>query len=167
MKRSSSAPLFFAGTVLVFLAGCASERASQSVSILGESPRTQIRQPIVDNEIAGSWSIKSAEMAGKPMVMSPELELRIQGDRYGVGIPSGYADRGRIELFGDELAGQARRMDVIGEVGPNKGKRFPALYRQVGRELEIIYDLSGANRPVDFVSREGSQLFRVTYRKKP
>jgi len=56
---------------------------------------------------------------------------------------------------------------VVGEVGPNKGKRFSALYRMVGRELEIVYDLSGVNRPVDFVSRDGTQLLRVTYSKKP
>ncbi len=151
--------------VMLMLAGCASERA-QPVSILGDTLRSQNRQPIVDNDLAGLWSVKNAEMAGKPLVMPPDFELRITDNRYGTGISSSYADRGRIELFGDELAGQARRMDVIGEVGPNKGKRFSALYRMVGRDLEIVYDLSGDNRPTDFVSREGTKLFRVTYKKK-
>ena len=96
----------------------------------------------------------------------PEFELKIADDRYASGLSSGPNDRGRVVLFGDELAGQARRMDVVGEVGPNKGRRFPALYRFVKGDLEIIYDLSGMNRPTEFVSREGTQLFRVSYRRK-
>jgi uncharacterized protein (TIGR03067 family) len=55
---------------------------------------------------------------------------------------------------------------VVGEDGPNKGKRYPAIYRLNGRELEICYDLSEQDRPRDFVSREGTKLFRVTYARK-
>ena len=61
-------------------------------------------------------------------------------------------------------------VDVVGEDGPNKGKRYPAIYRFAGnannRELEICYDLSEKERPAEFVSREGTMLLRVTYGKK-
>ncbi len=159
---------FGVGLLLIggmFLSGCAGDRDKAPMSILGESPRSH-RQPLVDSDLNGLWAIKSAELAGKPLVTAPEFELRITDDRYGAGLSSSYSDRGRLELFGDELAGQARRLDVIVEVGMNEGKRIPALYRMIGRELEIIYDMSGTSRPTDFVSREGTQHFRATYRKK-
>jgi len=155
------------------IVGCAS-RPEQPVSILGEPVRSGPREVVTDAALVGTWVPKSAELAGKPFAFPQEFEMRIGsagpapgGLRYGVGPPGNYYDRGRVELFGDELAGQPRRLDTVGEVGQNKGKRFSALYRMVGRDLEIVYDLSGANRPVDFVSREGTQLLRVTYSKKP
>lgn len=155
------------------IAGCAS-RSEQPVSILGEPVRQGPREAVTDAALVGTWVPKSAELAGKPFGFAPGFEMRIGsggpgagGLRYGVGPADNYYDRGRVELFGDELVGQPRRLDTVGEVGPNKGKRFSALYRMVGRDLEIVYDLSGANRPVDFVSREGTQLFRVIYSKKP
>ena len=159
--------------VVSALEGCAS-RPEQPVSILGEPVRQSPREAVTDAALVGTWVPKSAELAGKPFAFAPGFEMRIGtggpgagGLRYGVGPSGNYYDRGRVELFGDELVGQPRRLDTVGEVGPNKGKRYSALYRMVGRELEIVYDLSGANRPVDFVSREGTQLFRVTYSKKP
>jgi uncharacterized protein (TIGR03067 family) len=136
-------------------------------TVLGEPIRAGVKRPVVDAELNGLWGVRSADTAGKPMAMPPGLELRIVEDRYATGISGSYNDRGRIELFGDELAGQLRRMDVVGEVGMNKGKRFSAIYRMVGRDLEIIYDLSGNGRPTDFISREGTQHMRVTYQRKP
>ena len=158
---------------LSFFVGCAS-RPEQAVSILGEPVRQGPREAVTDAALVGIWVPKSAELAGKPFGFPQGFEMRIGSGgpapgslRYGVGPSDNYYDRGRVDLFGDELAGQPRRLDTVGEVGQNKGKRFSALYRMVGRDLEIVYDLSGANRPVDFVSREGTQLFRVTYSKKP
>jgi len=151
---------------LAVLVSCASQ-PERPLSILGEPVRAQPREPVTDAALNGVWLPKRAELGGKPFTFASDFELRIGEARYGVGPPGNYYDRGRVELFGDELAGQPRRLDVVGEVGPNKGKRFSALYRMVGRDLEIVYDLSGANRPVDFVSRDGTQLLRVTYSKKP
>jgi uncharacterized protein (TIGR03067 family) len=165
MKSLVNIRLLLAALVAL-VAGCAADTSKPPTSILGEAPRSQAQSPMIDSDLNGLWMIVSAEMAGKPMQLPPDFELKITDDRYGSGIPSGYSDRGRIVLFGDELAGQARRMDVVSEVGVNKGKRFPALYRMVGRNLEVVYDMSGMNRPTEFVSREGTQLFRVTYRKK-
>ncbi len=163
MEKIILAGLLFTGGV--FLAGCAGGGGNAPMSILGESAGRH-RQPLVDSDLGGLWAIKSAELAGKPLVTPPEFELRITENRYSAGVSSSYSDHGRIELFGDELAGQARRLDVVVEVGMNKGKRIPALYRMIGRDLEIIYDMSGASRPTEFISREGTQLFRATYRKK-
>jgi hypothetical protein len=159
--------LAFSAVAATLVGGCATDRPDRPMTILGEPLDKMRQEALTDSSLYGIWAIRSAELAGKPFAFPPDFELRIAGARYGVGPAGNYVDRGRVELFGDELAGQPRRLDTVGEVGPNKGKRYSALYRFVGRDLEIIYDLSGANRPVDFVSRAGTQLLRVTYSKKP
>lgn len=132
-------------------------------------PEFHERDTVVDIQLSGTWLIKKAEFAGRDLPIPPGIELEVIGGRYRVHSITNAAmptDRGRIVLFGDELAGQAARMDVVGEDGPNKGKRYPAIYRFNGRELEICYDLSEQERPTEFVSREGTMLLRVTYTRK-
>lgn len=125
--------------------------------------------PQADHAIDGTWIIKSAEYSGKPFAAPPGFGVKINGNAYGAGVPP-YIDRGSLVFFGDELAGEPGRLDVRVEAGPNKGKRYPAIYRLLpgsgGRELEICYDLSGNERPREFVSREESLQFRVTYARK-
>lgn len=164
-RRARYAMCALAPWFVIAMAGCAAPQ-KEPTSILGEPVRPAGRQTVIDPDIIGLWQLKRAELAGKPFQAPPDFELRIGEGRYGTGVAGSYHDRGRVELFGDELAGQPRRMDVVGEVGPNKGKRIPALYRMVGRDLEIVYDLAGLERPREFASREGTQLFRVTYQRK-
>ncbi len=133
-------------------------------SCVTEPPRRP-PEPITDTDIVGTWQIKSAELAGKNLPMPPTFELRINANLYAAGVAPTF-DRGKLVFFGDELAGQVRRMDVLGEEGPNKGKRYPTIYRMNGRELEICYDLSQKDRPTDFVSREGTMVLGVTYVRK-
>ena len=144
--------VIFLTTLLLLLASCTGQEFNG-------------REPVVDRELNGTWLIRKADLGGKTLPMPPTFELQIAGSQYRAGTPPP-SDRGKIVLFGDELAGQAARMDVVGEDGPNKGRRYPAIYRFVGRELEICYDLSEKERPNEFVSREGTMLFRVTYYKK-
>jgi len=125
---------------------------------------------VTDTDLNGTWVLRKAELGGKDF-KAPGFELTINGTKWSAGITANGAapnDFGTLVLFGDELGGEARRVDVIGTEGPNKGKRYPAIYRLFSheRELEVCYDLSGQDRPSEFVSREGTMLFRVRYTKK-
>jgi uncharacterized protein (TIGR03067 family) len=161
MRKST----FLIVALSVFLAACEAPPKRER-SILGDPIRSGARGAEVDTDLIGTWAIKSATMAGKPLAMPPTFELKINGDRYASGPAGNYVDRGRLVLFSDELAGQARRLDVIGEDGPNKGKRIPALYRFEGRELHIVYDLSAENRPTVFSSTAENKHFYVVYIKR-
>ena len=138
---------------LILLTACASD--------VGLREQT----PVTDTALNGTWLIRNAELAGKNFPMPPKFELAINGAKYSAGLPPPN-DYGKLIFFGDEVAGEAARLDVIGESGPNKGKRILAIYRIKGRELEICYDLSAQERPRDFVSRDGTKLLRVTYVRK-
>ena len=143
--------LFFIAVLIIFTA-CA-------------GPEFRTREPVTDAALNGTWLIQTAELGGKSLPIPSTFELQINGTQYRAGIPPAN-DRGKLILFGDELVGQAARMDVVGEEGPNKGKRYPAIYRFNGSALEICYDLSEKERPTEFVSREGTLLLKVTYDKK-
>lgn len=149
--------LFVVLVSIFVLAGCAGHREFRE------------HEQVTDASLNGIWLVKKAELGGKDFPMPPTFELQIADNKYRAGSTASSAppgDRGKLVLFGDELAGEAARIDVLGEDGPNKGKRYPAIYRFNGRELEICYDLSQKERPSEFVSREGTMLLRVTYRKK-
>lgn len=140
------------------------------IALVGcSAPEFRAPQAVTDGRLNGVWLARSSELGGKRIAIPAEFELQLAGNQYRAGIPPP-SDRGRIILFGDEFAGQAARMDVVGEEGPNKGKRYLAIYRfhdgSAGRELEICYDLSQLTRPSEFVSREGTQVLCVTYMKR-
>lgn len=125
------------------------------------APRQRAASIVTDSELNGRWKLAKAELGGKDFA-APGFLLEIDGNRYRAGVPPP-VDHGTLVLFGDELAGEPRRIDVVGESGPNKGKRIPAIYRLSGRDLEICYDLGEQERPREFASRAGTQLLRATY----
>ena len=125
------------------------------------SPGLKPREPVSDNQINGTWEIKAAEFGGKDF-KAPGFILEIAGNRYRGGTGP-QLDTGSLVFYGDEVAGEAKRMDVLGESGPNKGRKMLAIYRFVGPDLEACYDLSGMDRPSSFESKAGTMLFRVTY----
>jgi uncharacterized protein (TIGR03067 family) len=158
LQKSKPMTRIIAVLLLAFLTACGTPTGLRTV------------EPIIDAELTGTWVMRKAEFSGKDFPPSG-IELQIAGDQYRIYSVSGSAfptDRGRLVIFGDELAGQARRLDAIGEDGPNKGRRFLSIYRLSanGRQLEVCYDLSEQDRPAEFVSREGTQTFRATYSKK-
>ena len=145
------APIFTT-LLLFFVTGCT-------------APEFRERVPVTDNNLNGTWLIRKAELGGKNLPMPPTFELQISGTQYRAGV-SALNDRGKIVLFGDELAGQTARMDVVGEDGPSKGKRFPSIYRFNGREMELCLDYAEKERPGEFVSRDGTLMLRVIFARK-
>ena len=114
----------------------------------------------VDPAMQGVWVPVSAELGGKRFDFVKDFKLDVKGDRF---ITQGgtQRDEGRLVFF----EGNPRGVDVIGEGGTSRGQRLPAVYRFKGGELEICYDLSGKERPSDFLSKPDTQLFRITYRR--
>lgn len=151
----------FAVAALMLLAGCATP-----------PPREAVRETISDANLNGTWIVKQAEFAGRALPVPPGIELQIDGNKYVVASLTNRAlptDRGSILVFGGSAPG-AGHIDVLGEDGPNQGKRFPSIYRFIEasnkRELEMCYDLGGKVRPAQFESVEGTLLLRVTYARK-
>ncbi len=116
--------------------------------------------------LQGTWLPQSAELAGVafPEEIRKSIKLVVKDDGYTVTAgPS--VDQGTVKLT---ASAKPKQMDITGTEGPNKGKTILAIYEQDGDTLKVCYDLSGKERPTEFKSKEGSQLFLVTYkREKP
>jgi uncharacterized protein (TIGR03067 family) len=157
-----------ASMLLVSLAaGCALDPAATSppdaaVAPVAMAAPARVTLP-ADPAIAGTWMPRLAELGGKEFKFGQDFRLVVNGDRYELyGAPQG-KDTGSLVFMG----GDPRALDVVGGDGPSKGKRFPAIYRILADgSLEVCYDLDGKERPAAFVTLEGTQLFRVVYKRR-
>lgn len=116
--------------------------------------------------LQGTWLPEAAELGGKPFPdeVRKTITLVIKDDTYTVTVGK-QVDKGTVKR---NPAAKPKEMDVTGTDGPNKGKTFLAIYEHDGDTLRICYDLSGQGRPREFKTKEGTQLFLVTYkRQKP
>ena len=92
------------------------------------------------------------------------IKLVVKDDKYTVTVGK-QVDRGAVKL---SSKAKPKTLDATGTEGPNKGKTILAIYERDGDTLRVCYDLSGKSRPTEFKTREGTQLFLVTYkREKP
>lgn len=118
-----------------------------------------------DNKpLRGDWIPVKAELGGKPM---PDAVLKTMSMKLGDGsydvLVAGQPDKGTYEI---EPTAKPKGMVIRGTEGPNKGRIIPAIYEVDGKTLRICYDLSGAQRPKEFKSLEGTKLYLVTYQRK-
>ena len=153
------------GLLLALVAGCATDSTAPSAP--GESAPGVASIPAstvpADPALTGNWTPVLAELGGKEFRFGQDFRLEVKGDRYVLhGAPQG-TDRGRLVFLG----GDPKAFDVYGEEGPTKGKRYPTIYRLVGESmLEVCYDLDGKARPAAFITFEGTNLFRVIYKRR-
>jgi len=115
--------------------------------------------------LQGTWLPSTAEFGGKkfPDEIRKAMKLVVKDDKYTVTAGKEGTDKGTVKL---NPAAKPKEMDITGTDGPNKGKTFLAIYEQDGDTLRICYDLSGKSRPKEFKTKEGTQLFLVTYKRE-
>ena len=113
--------------------------------------------------VQGNWKPIKAELAEQPMpgAVLMSTSLKLDDGKYEVFV-GGTPDRGTYTL---DSVTKPKSMTVTGTDGPNSGKTFPAIYELNGDTLRICYDLSGAQRPTEFKSIAGTQLYLVTYER--
>ena len=76
-------------------------------------------------------------------------------------------DDGRVVLEGDfELDPSTHAIDWIDAIGPDAGKRLPAIYRFDGDSFVFVAADAGAARPIAFVTGAG-QVLRSFVRVTP
>jgi uncharacterized protein (TIGR03067 family) len=114
--------------------------------------------------IQGTWTPIKAELGGQPMpdAVLKTITLKLDGGKYEVSV-AGAPDKGTYTI---NSSTKPKSMIVTGTDGPNKGKTFPAIYELEADALRICYDLSGKQRPAEFKTVVGTQLYLVTYQRR-
>jgi uncharacterized protein (TIGR03067 family) len=115
------------------------------------------------NALQGKWKPVQAELAGKPMedAILKIISLKMDNGKYEVFVGD-EPDRG---VYTVDPTTMPEAMTITGTEGPNHGRTFPAIFELNGDTLRICYDLSGAKRPTEFKSVEGTKLYLVTYNR--
>lgn len=111
----------------------------------------------------GTWLASTAELGGKPFPeqFRKSLKLSIKDDHYTVMAES--KDEGTLKL---DAGKSPKTMEIKGTQGPNQGKTIPAIYKIEGDTLTICYNLGGKDFPTEFVSKTGTKLFLVEYKRE-
>src|SRR5262249_46747238 len=111
----------------------------------------------------GTWKPASAEIAGVkfPEGKLKQLALPTAGEKY-TGKAGEAVDKGTVKI---DASSKPKAMDIVGTDGPNKGKTFLAIYEFDKDTLRVCYDLTGKNRPTEFVSSKEKPFFLVTYKR--
>jgi uncharacterized protein (TIGR03067 family) len=113
----------------------------------------------------GDWVATFAEISGirLPDEILPIIKLTIKGDEYSVNF-GGKIDKGKLTL---DAAKKTKEIDVAGgDDGPNKGKKYLAIYEISADNLKICYDLTGKERPTDFKTESEKQHFLIVYKRE-
>jgi uncharacterized protein (TIGR03067 family) len=116
------------------------------------------------DSIDGTWLPETAELGGKmfPDEVRKSIKLVVKDDKYTVTVGKA-VDEGTLKL---NPKAKIKEIDITGTDGPNKGKTILAIYERDGDTLKVCYDLGGKNRPTEFKTKEGTQLFLVTYKRE-
>ena len=144
---STSTPAFVLSAWLAF--------AATLVSVAAAAPDTQA--------VEGDWTPVKAELAGQawPEAVLKTISLKLHDGQYEVSV-AGQPDKGTYAI---DSSTKPKSMTIAGTAGPNKGKRFLAIYELEGDTLRVCYDLSGKQRPGEFKTAAQTQLYLVTYRR--
>jgi uncharacterized protein (TIGR03067 family) len=112
----------------------------------------------------GTWVPSSAELGGQPLPddVRKSVKLELKDGKYTLTLGQ-RVDQGTVKA---DASAKPKTMDITGVEGPNKGKKFLAIYELEGDTLRICYDLAGKNRPTDFKAPPNTQRFLVTYKRE-
>jgi uncharacterized protein (TIGR03067 family) len=115
-------------------------------------------------ELNGVWAPDSAVMGGVNMSKDElkAIKLALTDGKYVMTNAIG-DDKGEFKV---DASTDPKSMDIEGKEGPNKGRKFPCIYKLSGDELTICYDLSGKARPAEFQSKEKTLIFLAVYHRQ-
>lgn len=113
------------------------------------------------DEIDGTWIPSSATLSGKefPEEIRKSIRLVVKDGKYNATVGKN-EDRGSVRI---DPTAKPKTLDITSADGPTKGMTILCIYERVGDRLTVCYDLSGKNRPTEFVSTPGTPRFLVTY----
>jgi uncharacterized protein (TIGR03067 family) len=105
----------------------------------------------------GTWSVVSAQKAGKP---APEDEIKdIRLTFSGEKVTFQHGDKSMEGTFKIDPAKKPRQFEVMFQ-----GKSHPGIYKFEGDQLKLC--VGDAERPTEFKSPEGSQTMLITLKRE-
>lgn len=113
--------------------------------------------------LEGRWQPLYAELDGEqaPQEVLQQTEFELAAGIYTVRFGGVAADTGSFAADADA----PHHLTLHGAVGPNAGRTIPCLFKFIDDTLMVCFGLGG-ERPKNFRTAPGAQLYLVTYRRK-
>ena len=114
--------------------------------------------------LVGNWQPIQGEIGGQklPEDVLKNLSLSMADGKYTVITPD-ITDKGTYAI---DAAKKPKTMDVESLEGPNKGKKYQAIYELDQDKLKVCYDLSTDERPKEFDTDDHPQWLLIVYQRK-
>lgn len=112
----------------------------------------------------GNWQLISMERDGKmtPAEDAKKITLTIQGDKFILRKDATVISEGTMKL---DPAKKPKEVEETITTGPNKGKKYLAIYEIDDEQHKICFAAAGKDRPTAFSSGSG-QMLQVWKREK-
>lgn len=117
--------------------------------------------------LAGSWVPVAADVSGQPLAIEELRVARLRFDEEGYAIvdrDGTIVDAGTWELG---TLGDPRAIDLIGNAGPNAGRRVLAIIAVDGDRLCLGYDMERDRRPSGWRCEPEQLLLSITLVREP
>jgi len=114
--------------------------------------------------LTGNWQPVQGEVGGQklPEDVLKNLSLSMTDGKYTVITPD-VTDKGTYAI---DPAKKPKTMDIDSAEGPNKGKKFLAIYELDKDKLKVCYDLSTNGRPTEFDTADHEAWLLIVYERK-
>lgn len=130
---------------------------------LAEEPKKTSTQA-QDKEMSGTWVPTEGMMEGQKLTDNQlnTIKLLLNEGKYTAVVGEG-KEEGTYKL---DTSKTPFVLDIEPTMGPNKGKKIPAIVEVKGDTMRVCYNLAGADRPKDFNSTAENKYVIMTYRRE-
>ena len=113
------------------------------------------------DKLQGTWNLMSLEMGGREMPVPGGACIAVEGSRFQ-SLGMGEVYEGTVELNPRK---KPKHIDMQFTAGPEKGNRSLGIYELHGNDWKLCLTVSGATRPTEFATSEGSGHALETLRR--
>jgi len=104
------------------------------------------------DKLQGAWSVTSLEMDGHAMPAPDSARIVIEGSKFQ-SLRMGAVYEGNVELNARK---KPKHFDLLFTAGPEEGNRSLGIYELNGDDWKLCLTVTGATRPENFATSQGS-----------
>jgi len=126
---------------------------------LAEEPKNK---PAPSDE-NGTWVPEDGMSAGKKLTDNQlaNIKLLLRDGKYTTIVGEDKEEG----IYKVDTSKSPHPIDIEASMGPNKGKKIPAIVELKGDTMRVCYNPEGAERPKDFVSTEENKFLLISYKR--
>lgn len=116
-----------------------------------------------EDPVGGTWLVESMLSNGKPpRVPINGMSYKFADGKMTLRVPQGE----RYQTYKTDASEKPAAIDLTAQDGPAKGKTVKGIYEVKGDEMKMCFAAPDADRPKEFVSKEGSNTVLLTLKRE-